>query len=512
MTTVSSTVARKQYNGDGGTTAFSFPYLFFEDDDLVVVLTDADEQDTIQTLTTHYSVSGAGSPSGGTVTMVTAPASGERLTIIRRPAYTQDDDFINTAKLDQETYEDRFTKIVLMVQALSEELGRAPRIKMGSEHTDLTLPYPVSGNVLAWNSAANALENVVNFEGAPLTISAGDGGSLVRVNAAETGLEMWGSIPTISSGDAGKVPKVNSAEDGFDFDDQVPRKDEANVFTQDQRINKVGALLNLGPSDGAASGPHGIQVYSNSLTPAMAFVYRNGAETWNIENNAGTRQVKFHRTGGVVIGSPTGDAQGNGTLNAEAVYDDNSLLTQHVLLAYLNGVVDTDAADADVPDRVRTVQEAEPERWVPETRRVERVVEEHDPARGRVVRKRVQRDEPVVDTVPMVDEAGEPTEEVRRVQRMRRVPAREEVTEVEPRRHEPMHAFAADNPNLEEFDPALFWQRVERDGELPAIRRALEAGRTSTGALLQVLMETAEVQAVHIHQLEQRIKALEEGR
>lgn len=320
------------------------------------------------------------------------------------------------------------------------------------------------------------------------------------------------ALPEISSGDAGKVPKVNSAEDGFDLDDKVPRKDEANAFTQDQRIDKGGALLNFGASDGSDAGPLGIQVYSNSFTPAMAFVYRNGTETWNIENNIGTVQMRFYRAGGVTIGSPTGGSKGAGTLNAEAVYDDNSLLTQHVLLAYLNGVVDTDAADADVPDRVRTVQEAEPERWVPETRRVERVVEEHDPARGRVVRKRVQRDEPVVDTVPVVDEAGEPTEEVRRVQRMRRVPAREEVTEVEPRRHEPMHAFAAENPGLEEFDPALFWQRVERDGELPAIRRALEAGRTSTGALLQALMETAEVQAVHIHQLEQRIKALEEGR
>ena len=43
--------------------------------------------------------------------------------------------------------------------------------------------------------------------------------------------------------------------------------------------------------------------------------------------------------GGLTVGSPTGGNQGDGTINAQAVYDDNTLLTDYVFDWYFGGSV-----------------------------------------------------------------------------------------------------------------------------------------------------------------------------
>ena len=93
--TLSSTENRVSYAGNDSTTAFTFPYLFFADDDLTVILVDdITGVETTQTITTHYTVTGAGASAGGTVTMVTAPATDETLVIIREVPLTQGLDLV----------------------------------------------------------------------------------------------------------------------------------------------------------------------------------------------------------------------------------------------------------------------------------------------------------------------------------------------------------------------------------------------------------------------------------
>jgi len=78
------------YAGDGSQTVFPYIFKILADTDLRVYLTNVLGVKTLLTLTTHYSVSGAGSESGGNVTMVTPPATGETLTIIKEPPTTED--------------------------------------------------------------------------------------------------------------------------------------------------------------------------------------------------------------------------------------------------------------------------------------------------------------------------------------------------------------------------------------------------------------------------------------
>lgn len=82
--TISATGARFSYAGNAVTTAFSFPRQFVAATDLDVYLVDdVTEVATLQALGTHYTVTGAGSPTGGTVTMFTAPPGGTTVVIMR---------------------------------------------------------------------------------------------------------------------------------------------------------------------------------------------------------------------------------------------------------------------------------------------------------------------------------------------------------------------------------------------------------------------------------------------
>ena len=73
--TVSSTTSKVSYTGNGVTTAFAVPFYFLEAADLQVILRSSAGVETVQALTTNYTVAGAGVSSGGTVTMLTAPAA-----------------------------------------------------------------------------------------------------------------------------------------------------------------------------------------------------------------------------------------------------------------------------------------------------------------------------------------------------------------------------------------------------------------------------------------------------
>ena len=126
--TVSTTASRKTYSGNGATVDFSFPYKFFEDGDLVVVLIDSSGTETTQVLNTDYTVSGEGTDSSGQVTMTTAPASGETLVIYRSLALTQDVDYISGDAFPAETHEEALDRLTLIAQQLDSTTTRAVRL------------------------------------------------------------------------------------------------------------------------------------------------------------------------------------------------------------------------------------------------------------------------------------------------------------------------------------------------------------------------------------------------
>lgn len=155
--TISSTTNRVSYAGDGGTTVFSYPHRFLEDDDLlVIVVDDSTGAETEQTLSTDYTVSGAGDDNGGSITFTSAPASGKTIVILNDPDITQGYDPEDGSALAANSLETAFDRLTLINQRQSDQIGRAFRKSDGDTSGAATvLPVPVENRSFKYVSDGN---------------------------------------------------------------------------------------------------------------------------------------------------------------------------------------------------------------------------------------------------------------------------------------------------------------------------------------------------------------------
>lgn len=123
--TVSSSTSKVSFSGNGSLTTFAYSFKIFDQDDLTVILRAADGTETVQTITTHYTVTGVGSASGGNVVFGTAPASGVTVVILREQPLTQGLDLVANDPFPAESLEEALDKLVFMTQKHEEELSRA---------------------------------------------------------------------------------------------------------------------------------------------------------------------------------------------------------------------------------------------------------------------------------------------------------------------------------------------------------------------------------------------------
>ncbi|GEM_PF-474714 len=179
---------------------------------------------------------------------------------------------------------------------------------------------------------------------------------------------------------------------------------------------------------------------------------------WDASAAAWTGWLTFRYVGGetdiggsVMVGNPTGGHKGAGAINAQAVYDDNALLTCYVFDQALDGAVDAGKWDAKVPDRRIVARNPE----TGEVTRDETEVRTHEPLRKFTARIGGSHDPLTLDGYA---------------------------------RHWKEKRHLTSMPNEAAFDP--------------------EKGMAA-GAWIQRLVETVEIQAVLIEQLNQRVKAQE---
>lgn len=187
MTVASETNRSGPYNGNGVTTVFSYGFRILDQDHLRVVQTSALGVETILTIATHYTVSGVGNPAGGSVTALSAPATGETITILRAVPFVQETDLENQGAYYAETVEDALDLAAMRDQQLSEELDRSLRVPASVSGVSLELPTPEAGKIISWNEAADGLQNlstaelssVVSYGTANADIFTGDGATTI---------------------------------------------------------------------------------------------------------------------------------------------------------------------------------------------------------------------------------------------------------------------------------------------------------------------------------------------
>jgi len=154
--TVSSTTTKTSYAGNGSTLAFSCPFYFIANADLKVTVRSATGTEIVKTLTTHYTVTGAGVSAGGTVTMVTAPAAGETLVLQRNVALTQEVDYQANDPFPANTHEQALDKLTMEAQQINEAVGRSLKISTTNTmtSTEFTVDAAARANkVLGFDSA-----------------------------------------------------------------------------------------------------------------------------------------------------------------------------------------------------------------------------------------------------------------------------------------------------------------------------------------------------------------------
>jgi hypothetical protein len=159
--TVSNLTNRVQYSGNASTTIFSFGFKIFADTELVVTETvTATGVETTKSLSTHYTVQGAGNESGGTVTMGVAPASATTLTIKRELALTQTTDFLANDAFSSESLESALDRLIMVSQQLdelddrsinfpiSDAVGLSTILPTAIARANKVLSFDASGNVI----------------------------------------------------------------------------------------------------------------------------------------------------------------------------------------------------------------------------------------------------------------------------------------------------------------------------------------------------------------------------
>ena len=126
--TVSSSVNKVIYSGNSATVLFPVNYYFLENSHLKVILRAADGTETVQALTTNYTVTGAGNPAGGSITMLVAPVTGTTLTIVRNVPATQETDYLANDPFPAESHERALDKLTMLAQENDEFVSRSIQI------------------------------------------------------------------------------------------------------------------------------------------------------------------------------------------------------------------------------------------------------------------------------------------------------------------------------------------------------------------------------------------------
>ena len=221
--TLTATTTKLSYNGDGSTTSFAVSFVFWDDDDLRVILRDANDTETVWTKGTQYNVTG-GDGSTGTVTVVTSPtdytpASGEKLIIKSNLTDTQNTSLPAGGSFPSADVEETFDKNVRLTQQQAEEIARSIKFTETSADSDISFP-DVTGNaskVLQVNSGATGLQfSTIASTSEDLTVPASSTNNAIVRFDGTTGTSLQNSGVTIDDNDSMTVPGNLKLDKGAD--------------------------------------------------------------------------------------------------------------------------------------------------------------------------------------------------------------------------------------------------------------------------------------------------------
>ena len=217
--TVSASDNRTETAGNGSTTGFTYSYYFQNQADLkVYVRVESTGVETLQVLDTDYTITGTTTNgvylNGATITMTTAPASGETLVIYDDPAVTQTTDLVENDPLPAETVEQTLDRAILIARRHKDQIDRSVQLSPAYDDTfDPTLPsLLVADTVIVVNSALTGFDTgpttteISNAQTYATNASASATAAAASATAAETAALAaagpWNDVVYITNADS----------------------------------------------------------------------------------------------------------------------------------------------------------------------------------------------------------------------------------------------------------------------------------------------------------------------
>lgn len=212
---IDDTVPYIQYTASGAQTTFPYPFAIFEDADVKVYkrgasATPSDAGQLLQ-LNVDYTVTGAGSDSGGNIILTTGATAGDIITVIRNLALERRTVF-QPGTLTDDALNEEFNNILAMVQDINMTLAK---IIPGYNYSAIfnpnnkKLPTLPANHMWRMNSLATGIETVELPDSDP-------GASILRSDLASHSVGVGASLVGLESGQTVQE-FVSSIEDNVIF-------------------------------------------------------------------------------------------------------------------------------------------------------------------------------------------------------------------------------------------------------------------------------------------------------
>ena len=205
--TLITEINRNNYDATSGQTVFAYGFRILADSDLNVYV-----EGVLKTLTTDYTVSGAGDATGGNVTFTSGETPDDKVVIIRVEPQTQGSAYTGSGAFPSNTHEKALDKQMMVMQDVDEKLARSIKFIISSTLSAIDAPEGSSATdrgskVWAWNGAGTALELIAatNVDSTSLIAVKGD-----TIQGGDTGAAEKHAIGT-----AGQSREVVSGKLGY---------------------------------------------------------------------------------------------------------------------------------------------------------------------------------------------------------------------------------------------------------------------------------------------------------
>ena len=175
---ISTTIIKNSYSGDGSTDTFAYQFKITADADLQVIIRSSAGTETVKTLTTHYTVTGAGNASGGNVVFESGhiPTATETVVIRRATTQTQTLDLVENDPFTADSVEGAFDKNLAIAQELQEQIDRS--IKISRTNTMTSTDFTTSATdraskILAFDTSGeiSVTQELGTFKGTDATVT-----------------------------------------------------------------------------------------------------------------------------------------------------------------------------------------------------------------------------------------------------------------------------------------------------------------------------------------------------